>query len=249
MLSVITCSITPARLADLRAQLAQQLAAIPHEIIAITDAAGLCEGYNRGLDQSSGDAVVFCHDDIRFLAPDFFHRLLRHLERFDAVGVAGTTRLMGPTWGVARYDHIFGQIAHPNPDNPASAEMEIALYNAPARVIPNIQALDGVLLAFRRPCIAAIRWDAATFPGFHLYDLDTTYRAFLAGYKLAVGCDLPLLHLSRGAYDDRWTHAAKTFSTRYHFPPVPPEPYVCGAAMLVASARDALEAMTPPYWD
>jgi GT2 family glycosyltransferase len=248
MLSVITCSIHPPRLAALQTQLSRQLAAIPHEILPITDATGLCEGYNRGLDRSSGEILVFCHDDIHFLAPDFFHRVLRHLETFDVVGVAGTTKLLGPTWGLARPDHLFGQIAHPSIDPAAPAALEVAFYNTPARIIPNVQALDGVFLAFRRPCIEAIRWDAATFPGFHLYDIDTSYRAHLAGYRLAIGCDLPLVHLSRGAFDDRWLAAAKTFSTRHRFRYLPPEPYINTTRVQVPSHEDALEVMTPLHW-
>jgi GT2 family glycosyltransferase len=248
MLSLITCTINPARFAALEAQLARQLAGIPHEIVTITDATGLCEGYNRGLDRSSGDVVVFCHDDIQFLAPDFFHRVLRHLDTFDVVGIAGTTQLLGPTWGLARPDHLFGQVAHPSADPAAPAALEVAFYNTPARVIPGVQALDGVFLAFRRPCIQAIRWDAATFPGFHLYDIDTTYRAHLAGYRLAVGCDLPLVHLSRGAFDDRWLVAARAFSTRYRFRHVPSEPYTNTTRVQVQSEEDALEVMTPLHW-
>ena len=39
-------------------------------------------------------------------------RLLEHMETFHLLGVAGTTKLIGPGWGYAGPPHVFGQIAH-----------------------------------------------------------------------------------------------------------------------------------------
>ncbi len=245
MLSIVTCSHRPDRLAAFHHHLRPLLADIPHELIAITDATGLCEGYTRALHRSSGNLLLFCHDDIRFLSPNPFPNLLRHMQSFDLLGVAGTSRLLGPHWGLARPDFLFGQVAHPGKISP----FEVAIYNAPARIIPNIQALDGLFLCFRRACIQSIGWDAATFPGFHLYDLDASYRAYLAGCKLAVACDIPLLHHSAGAYDDRWEHAGAAFIRKHRTSPVLKQPYLvpCGG-VAVHTPEEALEVMTPPYW-
>jgi len=52
--------------------------------------------------------------------------------------------------------------------------------------------------------IEAIGWDEKTFDGFHGYDIDCTFRAHLAGHKLAVANDIVLLHASGGNYNNDW---------------------------------------------
>src|SRR5436305_10032323 len=98
MISVIICSIDPVRFARVCANYRQVLGNEPHEIIGIHDAKGMCEGYNRGLAQARGDIVIFSHDDIEILTPEFATRLKKHLLRFDVVGIAGTLLLVGAGW-------------------------------------------------------------------------------------------------------------------------------------------------------
>ena len=64
------------------------------ELIQISDARSLCEGYNHGFAKTRGDIIIFCHDDIEIISPDFPARLLAHLRTHDVVGVAGTTQLI-----------------------------------------------------------------------------------------------------------------------------------------------------------
>jgi len=65
-------------------------------------------------------------------------------------------------------------------------------------------ALDGVFIATHRRVWEALRFDEQCFDGFHLYDIDFTYRAHRAGFRLAVPLDLLLIHYSTGRYDIRW---------------------------------------------
>ena len=68
-------------------------------------------------------------------------------------------------------------------------------------VVPGIQALDGVFMAMRREVATAIPFDAEAFDGFHLYDLDFSFRAHRGGFRLAVCRDVVLIHESTGSYD------------------------------------------------
>jgi GT2 family glycosyltransferase len=58
-----------------------------------------------------------------------------------------------------------------------------------------------VFLATRREAAEAIGFDADTFDGWHGYDADFTFRAHLAGRRLGVALDLPIVHRSRGRPD------------------------------------------------
>ena len=66
---------------------------------------------------SRGELLIFARADVEVLTADLGPRLRSHLERFDIVGVAGTTRLTGRSWTAAGKPFIFGQVAHPNRKN------------------------------------------------------------------------------------------------------------------------------------
>ena len=204
MISIVICSINSARFDAVCEQYRAALGNEPYEIIRVPDAKSMCEGYNRGLLKSRGEIVIFSHDDIEIWAPDFAARLRAHLQKFDVIGVAGTTRLVQPGWIAAGPPHIFGQVAH----RIMHHRVALAVYGARERVEPNIQAMDGLFLAFRREAIVRLRWDERTFTHFHCYDIDCTFRAYRAGYKLGVALDLPLLHMSGGSYDAAWEREA-----------------------------------------
>jgi GT2 family glycosyltransferase len=206
----------------------------------------ICRAYNEGLAQAAGDIVIFSHDDIEALEPaTFAPRLLSHLESADVVGVAGTSRLSNAGWIVAGPPLIFGQVLHPFPDG----RLCLSIYGTPARLNPGMVAMDGLFLAFRRPCIEAIRWDDQTFDHFHVYDMDTTFRAHLAGYKLAVACDLHLFHHSAGNFDARWRIYADRFYQK-HRPHLVPllHPQAQFTARVTTPREEALPLMTPPHW-
>jgi GT2 family glycosyltransferase len=212
MLSFIICSIDNARFQAVSANIAGIMGAHPFEIIRIADATSLAEGYNRGLAASRGDHLVFCHDDIEILAWDFPARLLKHFESYDVLGVAGSTRLIGGGWIMAGPPFIFGQVAHVNrKDN----SFDICLYGVTGRANGNNQAVDGLIIAAKRAVVVKLMFDAATFDHFHLYDLDFSFRAHLAGFKVAVVNDLLIIHASGGSFDQRWQIYKDRFEAKH----------------------------------
>jgi hypothetical protein len=58
MISVVICSHTPEKLEAAEAMYQRLLAGGPFEIIAIHDAAGLSEGYNRGISAAHGSVLI-----------------------------------------------------------------------------------------------------------------------------------------------------------------------------------------------
>lgn len=206
MLSVVVCSITPSRLAKLRADLSACLDGTPWELIHIDDARSLNEGYRRGLERASADAVVFCHDDIQVLDPHFRARLMRALCEYDVVGVAGSDRVTGPAVFWSGHPHVHGWITHVDADGGLRAAVISAI--DPHRGA--IAALDGLFIAGRRSAFERIGFDAETFDGFHFYDLDFCYRAQRAGLSLGLCGGLLLVHHSRGGFgEDYWRYAER----------------------------------------
>jgi protein O-GlcNAc transferase len=207
--SAIICSIRPDYFAHIKSRLESLFAEHDFEVIGIHDAKSLCEGYNRGASRARGDFLIFCHDDIEFVHDDFCARLLQHLRTHDLVGVAGTSRLVNGDWGHGGPPNVHGQIIHRARSDAAldAAKMSSYIYlgiGFQSLVNENIQAVDGVFIATKRELWEKIRFDENIFDGFHLYDIDFSYRAFLAGYKLAIPLDLLLIHFSTGRYDQAW---------------------------------------------
>ena len=221
--SAIVCSIRPDYFVQIKAALETQFAAHSVEIIGIHDATSLAEGYNRGAAKASGDILIFCHDDIDFVQADFGTRVLHHLQTSDVIGVAGTSRLTGSAFMDSGYPNCCGQIIHARQDwrKPDS----ILFYFVPGiqgLVVEGIQALDGVFIATHRRVWEAIKYDEAEFDGFHLYDVDFTYRAYLAGLRLMVPMDLLLVHFSDGTYSPTWQRYANRFLAKFPTLDVPP---------------------------
>jgi GT2 family glycosyltransferase len=209
--SIIVCSHRPARAMAIRAHYAALFGARAHEIIVIDDARSLCEGYARGLAASGGRFVVFSHDDVEFVTADAPARIAAHLAAYDLIGIAGTTRLIDGVWMDAGDPHVFALVIYPQPDGYCS--LRYAGQGPP--VVGGIQALDGCFFACRREVAESVGFDAATFDGFHFYDLDFTFRAYLGGYRLAVCRDLALIHASTGTPDAAWQKYHDRFVAKY----------------------------------
>lgn len=210
-LSIVVCSVDPQRLAAMERNFRAALGEREHEFIVIGDARSLSEGYGRGLQGSRYPTVVFSHDDVELLSPGPFEALDAALERHDIVGLAGASRVAGPAVMWAGHPHVRGWVAYPRPDAGYSA----TVFSLDCGVLPGMQALDGMLFAARRDAALATGFDAATFDGFHFYDLDFTYRAHLAGLRLAVTTGITALHESRGAFDDSWRRYAERFIAKF----------------------------------
>jgi Glycosyltransferase like family len=211
-LSVIIVSRDDRRYTAVDAQYETTFAGWPHERIRVSDAVSMYDGYARGFRQSSGDIVVFSHDDIRFAVPDFAARLAQSMQEADFVGVAGTTKVSGPALLWSGHPHLHGAVTHKAPADPV---YESALTSLRGPRIREAQALDGVFIAGRRDWIERVGFDTAAIPGFHLYDLDFSYRAYLAGARLTIACDLALIHQSRGNFDAAWNVAQAAFAAKF----------------------------------
>jgi GT2 family glycosyltransferase len=218
--SIVICSIDDARHERAVALYRRLFAAVRHEIVSIRNARSLAEAWNWALRHSVADVVILSHDDVDILAPDFAVRLFERLQAFDVVGVAGSTRMDGPAIGWSGHPHLRGWITHRVPD---SVNWQVDVLN-PRPVTGDIVLLDGVLLAGKREAFQAVPFDDVNFDGFHLADLDWSYRAAQAGAKLGVAGDLLLVHASRGNYDATWQRYADRFCRKHDAGRSPPAP-------------------------
>lgn len=220
--SVIVCSVDNRRFAGLSATLAQAFGNQPYEIIRIPDARSMCQGYNEGIRRSCGSRLIFCHDDIEILSEDFVSRLDASFDLFDVFGLIGTTRLITGHWSASGRPDVHGAIVQPDPDNADGCILQ--LMSSVRKPVRNAQALDGVFIACWRNAAEQLRWDETNISGFHVYDIDFSFRAHLAGLRVGIATDLLIYHASLGKADDNWKQAVLAFEKRYadHLSKLPP---------------------------
>jgi GT2 family glycosyltransferase len=70
-------------------------------------------------------------------------------------------------------------------------------------------------MAASRDAVEGTGFDAETFDGFHLYDIDFSYRAHLAGRRVGVSSEIVLRHDSEGGFDERWETYARRFVAKF----------------------------------
>lgn len=242
-ISIVICSINTEKFKAVSQTYAQALAGESYELIAIHDAKSLAQGYNRGIEQSRGSIVIFSHDDIEILVPDFGRKLRNYLNVYDIVGVAGTTCLIDAKWLAAGHPYVHGNVTHPAGQ---SGEFELTVYGARSTVVKHVQALDGLFFAVRRKVLDAIQFDAVIFDGFHCYDVDFTFSAYQKGFKLAVCNDLTLIHLSDGKFDAAWALYRERFLVKHgaKLGNKPPRDSML-ASLVVKNRQEVLGACTP----
>ena len=216
LISIVVCSNDPRKFAAISKNLADRLGDASFEVIGIHDARFLAEGYNRGVDQSAGDIVILCYDDIEIVTPDFARVVRRHLDTHDVIGCAGTDCLINSNWIWAGDPFVHGIVAYPADDAWPAQHFDLTVWGGFERaIVDDIQALDGLFLAANRRALESIRFDEANFDGFHVYDIDFTSAAHLAGFRIAVCKDMLIAHRSRGNFGREYAAFGAGFMKKY----------------------------------
>lgn len=209
--SVVVCSINTQKFLRLKQNIESLIPKKHLEIIRIPDARNMGEGYNRGARQAVGDILIFCHDDIELLTPDFGYRLAAQLDEYDLLGVAGSIWLRDAKWTLAGFPYLRGQVVHALADR---SGFTYSAYGVDGAMSGGIQVLDGLFLAMRRDFWAENPFDEG-YDGFHLYDIDLSFRCYLARHRVGVCNDILIEHRSLGHFDESWKRAANRFAARF----------------------------------
>lgn len=202
--SVIVCSADDQRFESFASEIKRAMTGSQWELIRIADARSMCEGYNRGFKRSEGELLMFCHDDIGFIADAIPSRIEHCLQSTDVMGVAGTDRLLGPAWWAAGTPYLHSWVC----SRAAQGGFLLNFMGAYGPVVSGVEALDGMFIAARRSAVKRLGFDDSTFDGFHFYDIDFAWRASRLGLKVSIALDLTTWHLSGGTFDAKWQEGA-----------------------------------------
>lgn len=171
----------------------------------------LSEIYNRGLNESNNDIIVFSHDDVIMETDNWGRKLLLHFNtnpNYGILGVAGIDYMIDGCWWTLR-ERMVGIVKHTNGkeiwENTYSKEIGNKLY-------PTIM-VDGVFFAVHKKRIEK-RFDE-DFKGFHFYDLGFCIPNWLEGVDIGVFTNIRILHLSVGQTNLEWEKNKKIFEKKY----------------------------------
>ena len=172
----------------------------------------LTEVYNKGLNESSNDIVIFCHNDIIFEKNYWGKRILDHFKKdsdYGILGVAGTTYFpsAGRWWDIQ--SEMIGQVYHQH-----GGKKWLSEYNKPfgSKIIDTI-IVDGLFFAVNKNKIKS-KFDE-NFKGFHFYDISFCMENFLSGVKIGTISNVPITHLSIGMTNKEWENNRILFLEKY----------------------------------
>ena len=199
MYSFIVNTISPKKIANLQKNLKKVMHSTHWELICIHDAKSMCEGYNRGMAIAKGTFFIFCHEDMEFIAEDITTPLELAFENSDVFGVMGTRLCLGLNFTIAGIPNVVGIWVAEKATN----DFAIMASGVEGVMLNGIQSLDGVLIGAHSSVAKTLGWDQDTFDGWHGYDVDFSYRAYRAGYNVAVTCVLPIIHYCQSTFMDQ----------------------------------------------
>lgn len=216
MISIIVCSrLDP--LNDLHERNISKTIGAEFEYIRINNqnnTYNLCSAYNEGVRRSTGETIVFIHEDVFFMEGGWGEKLRGKFSdpSIGLVGVAGTQYLFSdtPGWVAAGRPFIKGQVVHET-NNGSTYNLTVFSWE---NIDTEVVAVDGLFFAIRRSLFETIKFDDQTFDGFHLYDLDICMQ-IRHTHRLMVTKDILLKHQSGGSFNDQWQTYALRFLNKY----------------------------------
>jgi hypothetical protein len=208
MISVVICSVSQALAAQVKRNIDTSIG-VPWELILLDNSVlkkGITEVYNIGAARARFDILCFVHEDVLFTTQDWGKKILGYFSTdpaLGAVGVAGakykSKTLSGWSTGITEFDCC--NILHVD-----RAGNKHRIYSNPSSVdaLDYSVTLDGVFICVKKDVWEKNRFDDEYLKGFHLYDIDFSFRVSL-NHKVAVTFEIDITHLTEGGdFGNAW---------------------------------------------
>jgi hypothetical protein len=219
MISVVICSVKSHLAGQIKSNIDNSIG-VPWEAIIIDNTSpsrSITAVYNEGARKAVFPILCFVHEDVAFLTKDWGKKLTGYFSddpKLGMVGVAGAAyksrTVSGWMTSISDFDRY--NITHRDPDG---KNERMFFDQAPASALKEVVTLDGVLLCARKSVISEIAFDEELLTGFHLYDIDISWRISRV-HKIAVSFEIDLLHFTEGGdFGDRWVMNTLKWHKRY----------------------------------
>ena len=173
---------------------------------------GLTKYYQKGLDESKYDIVVFLHDDILLETKQVAKKLTKLYEKnpeYGILGVAGTKYLSetGRWW--EKRDRMYGRVYHTHEGKKWLSSYSDDLGNRLEEAI----TVDGVFFSVHKKRLK--KGFNKDVKGFHFYDIDFCFSNYLEGVKVGVHTNIKVNHMSIGETNKEWEDNREIFAEKY----------------------------------
>lgn len=184
------------------------------KMIFITNAEGmsLTSIYHDIMTQVETNIVLFIHDDIEFLRPNWgveVLRLFNTYQDYGIIGVAGSAEFdeNGAWWN---YNKKYGQVLHRHEGKCWVSAFSPLL----EKDLEDVCVIDGLFIAVHKNRISSnFNKD---IEGFHMYDIDFCLSNFLSHKcKIGVTTNIRIAHNSVGALSDAWFKNRDKINEKY----------------------------------
>ncbi len=180
MISVIICSINKGLAQQVQKNIAATIGVV-WEFIVIENTVSpksLTEVYNVGASKAKYDVSLFVHEDVLFQTKNWGEKLLDYFEKDNSLGLIGIAgskyKSSVPSgWfsGIEALDCC--NILHVDSNN---QKLPMYFNPVPGTPIQDVVVLDGVLLCCKKNVWQQVKFDEIFLKGFHLYDIDFSFR-------------------------------------------------------------------------
>lgn len=219
MISIIICS----RKVDISQELKDNIASTigcEYELCVIDNSHNdynIFTAYNEGIRRAKGDIFCFMHEDILFQSASWgteINEIFARNIKVGAIGVVGGQYLSAKR--VAWWDAspMIGSIIQGQLDETGQYNTHYDNGGAVSE-ITDVVVVDGCFMCIRTSLFEKIRWDNASYNGFHIYDMDICMQILNIKYKVCVTPRIELEHQSSGVQDDFYYMALDTFILKW----------------------------------
>jgi glycosyltransferase involved in cell wall biosynthesis len=167
--------------------------------------------YNKGLEESKNNIVVFMHDDIDIETPNVAHILNQLFSKFPdygIIGLAGTDELISGMWWEKR-EKMYGKVKHEH-----NGKIHCSHYSENlGSNLKEVVTVDGLFFAVHKERIKE-KFDEE-FDGFHFYDIPFCVLNHLKGVKIGVTTKIMVIHKSIGQVNEQWKNNKLFFEKKY----------------------------------
>ena len=160
----------------------------------------LTKFYNRALNETKNNIVVFVHDDVVVETKQIASKITRMFEKnpeYGIIGVAGTKYMSetGRWWDNPK--SMYGRVAHTHEGKTWLSEYS----PSQDKRIEEVAIVDGVFFAVHKDRLKK-QFDE-TVEGFHFYDVDFCFQNHMEGVKVGVTTEIRINHMSIGMTNDQ----------------------------------------------
>ena len=172
----------------------------------------LAEVYNKGLEESKNEIVLFMHDDIIIKTTNLTHKIIKLFEKFPdygIIGVAGTTDLVnGKWWEIKKSMH--GKVSHTKDGKTWTNKYSKESY---IDILKDVVTIDGLFFIVNKSKIKK-QFDT-DFEGFHFYDIPFCVSNYIEGVRIGVTTKFDIIHKSIGETNEQWEINKKQFEEKF----------------------------------